>query len=255
MENLDLTNYIQQARRSGMGDNKIREGLLQAGWPVSSVEEAMISKENPKSEVLNSKQSLKIQNSKTLIRSAIFVILVLGIAVVGYFGGAYYMSKFQSLPLWPFEVSVPVPIFTPRPTNLEVQLPNDISSWLTYRNEEYGFEFKYPREFVESKENYQLVTLNSQQRGRIEVIYSNKKLDPNNIEGIYGPIKDAIQVNVGNKIGYQYFDGEICFNQNIRVALSIESNLLIAFTSCENNANPMTEEFISEILSTFRFTR
>jgi hypothetical protein len=39
--NIDILNYIQNARKSGMGDDKIREGLLQAGYQVIDIDEAL----------------------------------------------------------------------------------------------------------------------------------------------------------------------------------------------------------------------
>ena len=134
MDNLDLLHYIEEARKSGIGDNKIREGLLQAGWPVSSVEEAMM-----KAPMADASQS----RPKALMSKSLAVIFtVTAIAVAGYFAGAFYTANFQSFPLWPFEVSVPVPIFTPRPS--PTAMPDPTADWQTYRNEEYGFEFRYP---------------------------------------------------------------------------------------------------------------
>ena len=43
MVNQQLSDYISQARKSGMGDDGIREGLLQSGWQPADVEEAFKS--------------------------------------------------------------------------------------------------------------------------------------------------------------------------------------------------------------------
>lgn len=74
------------------------------------------------------------------------------IAIIGYFMTSYYYT------LWPFQnlaSPAPVPTFTPRPTSdLEAKLPSEVpADWQTYRNDEYGFEFKYPDKFTAYEPN------------------------------------------------------------------------------------------------------
>lgn len=45
MVNIDILNYIQDARKSGMEEGKIREGLLQSGWGIQDINEAFIRSE------------------------------------------------------------------------------------------------------------------------------------------------------------------------------------------------------------------
>ena len=128
-----------------MGDDKIREGLLQSGWPEADVNEALT-----KAPVT---ETPKVLPKALMPKSLAVIFILIGLAIAGYFGGAYYMAKFQSFPLWPFEVEVPVLTFTPRPSpsNLEAQLPSVPSDWQTYRNEEYGFEVKLPQGWIQNK--------------------------------------------------------------------------------------------------------
>lgn len=75
---------------------------------------------------------------KSTVKFSLILLVVVGFAIVGYFASAYYFT------LWPFpSPNSVVPIFTPRPSATTTVL--DTSAWKTYRNEEYGFEFKYPR--------------------------------------------------------------------------------------------------------------
>ena len=121
MANEQLLNYIKQARQSGKNNEQIRQELMNTGWQGNDIDEAL--KVNP-----------PIGKS---FKFLVLVLVVVGMAIVGYFASAYYFT------LWPFEVSVaPVPTFTPRPSSaVKVE---DTSTWKIYTNVQYGFSFKYP---------------------------------------------------------------------------------------------------------------
>lgn len=114
--NSDLIRYIEEARKSGMGDAQIREELLKTGWQEADVNEAMggvLATPSP--------SRPRASTSKPLL--TIMIALLAAIAI--YAGAAYYMTNFQDLPLWPFEAPLePIPSFTPRPSPSAAVLPS-----------------------------------------------------------------------------------------------------------------------------------
>jgi len=234
MNNIDLLHYIQQARKSGMGDNKIREGLLQAGWPVSSVEEAIT-----KAPVTDDSQP----RSKAMMSKSLAVIFtVIAIAVVGYFAGAYYMANFQSFPLWPFEVSVPVSTFTPRPSpsNLEAKLPSDVpADWQTYRNEEYGFEMEYPESWRINTDFPNLIA------GEFMISFRSEKYK--NALDWTGLIIQSYPDNYAN-----YTEAQSFIHEDVESLIKYKTNSRYIYGSCTNYDDDISE-MCDQILSTFKF--
>lgn len=79
---------------------------------------------------------------KSISRWVVVIITIL--AVLGYF------ISFYAFNLWPFESLLPsLPQMSP-PTTLAPYPTDqpDLSNWQTYRNEEYGLEFKYPENWI-----------------------------------------------------------------------------------------------------------
>jgi hypothetical protein len=77
------------------------------------------------------------------------VLAIIAVALIG--GGAYYFikQKQSTTPVLPEQTT---------PTSAETQssVPSD---WKTYRNEQYGFEFKYPPTFVVETTKYRYLSL------------------------------------------------------------------------------------------------
>lgn len=132
--NVDLNNYVEQARKSGMSDEQIRQGLLQSGWGANDINEALMG---APAGIAPGGAKPKAMMSKHLAVS--FIIIT--IAVAGYFAGAFYTATYQDFPLWPFEVPVPVPTFTPRPA---VRPNPGNNREIYYNNNIFGFAVGLP---------------------------------------------------------------------------------------------------------------
>jgi hypothetical protein len=181
------------------------------------------------------------------ILSAVVVILIITLVV----------AKFQQKTA---PAAAPMPLVIQPPTDMPASQPpidttstDDISSWKTYRNDEYGFEFKYPREFEIQTENFtegapggvifavgvgKNILVNV---ARIEKDLRNWKdhlCAPSGME----PVSSSDMEIVGLK-GRTYNDGEVYV-----VSRNNYQYFLSAF-----NVNKSVKEILSKILSTFKF--
>lgn len=114
---------------------------------------------------------MELMPRKTITPKLIGVIVLLLVLGSGVYAGIWWWGNQQTAQ----EV---MPTFTPRPTP-------DTSTWKTYANTRYGFEFKYP-DTVKAVDNVQLPEVAYLQ----SVEYSGKEAEPANFkQGIYARIE------------------------------------------------------------------
>ncbi len=139
---------------------------------------------------------------------------------------------------------------------------NNISNWKTYRNEKYGFEFKYPKEFESTKGFENEITINSIKKdlevpsltvnvvnGKRESLIEDaiKRLnDSRSLRGIFNR-----SIIIGSKNGVEignngYIDSEERNFREIYIELDEETILVIKDVEMEKN-------IADKIISSFKF--
>jgi len=176
--NQDLQNYIKQMREAGSSDEQIKAELKKAGWSEEQIEEeikafgqtagtlpAILEEKTPKpQEILDKeippKEPLNKKSKKKLILPLLIIIGV--ILIMGAIFGALYTDIWN--PRWdPFvgdknnqklsqnEKIIQGIEIEDGPIKPEELL--DTSTWQTYRNEEFSFEFQYPADWTLEDKN------------------------------------------------------------------------------------------------------
>jgi len=136
----------------------------------------------------------------------------------------------------------------------------DISDWKVYRNEEYGFEVKYPNDWAISDHSSGLLVLKNTQ----EKINSAQSFFVINIKENYeiNPETSDItmeKINLDGRLGYKYFyqEGagisEIVLIQSGRDTLELSSDYFASNGSNFNDRKIAIQGVINPILSTFKF--
>ena len=127
----------------------------------------------------------------------------------------------------------------------------DTSNWKTYRNEEYGFEFRYPPTLSIKESDYYInVLFNDSFNINIDVL--NNGLDPKTIKSPIGIItqESLEEVIVGGRLSYRFRDGDMGYGGNsYRIPLDSSHTLLMWFVT--DGGYYTNEEH--EIISNFKF--
>jgi len=188
------------------------------------------------------------------------ILLVLLVVLVGYLGvDAYQKYQNRHMPILPLQ-ETEAPVTTP--------VVDDMTDWKTYKDEKYGFEFKYPNDFnLVTKDGFDtLVSPSGTQEIQIAVLdvtgfgycytYSNKR-----------------EISLDNEIA-ETADGiggtEYCKDEPIDYSNLGNTYVLIPLEEISVENAPLTQIFISydyplnektiaksnfdQILSTFKFT-
>src|SRR3989344_8587892 len=148
----ELTQYISQARASGMSDDAIRTELLKTGWNINDVNEAIPPKIPSFAPVVALEQPTTQPVQAKPRRSHLgFIITVVLLLLIG--GAVYYF-----LPQILLQIDKLMAKNTPVAIDDIVQpvapIPADeTAGWQTYTNNTWGYTLDYPPEYELTESN------------------------------------------------------------------------------------------------------
>jgi len=198
------------------------------------------------------------KNESALSRS------VLTLAILICFSAIIILTGFLLFFKKPSPVAVQ-PTVNPKTTTM----PDiDIADWKTYKNEEYGFEVKYPKDFEgqepESGDALSDVLLGAEKTEGGNSYYFTIKIRPNyKVDQITSGVKDAEKITVGDRPGYKYFYTEGIGESGVALIQIGQDELSIIFDligdsrqdfATANDRKIYVQNMLDQILSTFKFT-
>jgi len=132
------------------------------------------------------------------------------------------------------------------------------TDWKKYSNKEYGFEIKYPSDFIEQKiESDKILLSIAKEQSHYFEIMVIKKYDINQIKST---IKEVKEVSVGGHLGYEYFyvegagASEVLLIQAGQDALSISLDYIDDKTfSKADDKKAYVQNTFNQMISTFKF--
>ena len=157
----------------------------------------------------------------------------------------YYWDEANSLD------SSGIMIYIDKSINLEDCMENDISNWRTYRNEELGFEVKYPEYFAKQKTaSYDnLLFIEKSENGNSISMSVNIK---RNYQVNYF---EAEEIKIGDRLGYKYFFQEGAGYSGVMLIQLEQDALELVYDVIggDKNKEIFVKNNFNQILSTFKF--
>jgi len=188
----------------------------------------------------------------------------LSFAVFSY-GGGVDVKQWVSNTEVEFEVTTPKPETSIKRIRVPMEEVSDTSDWKTYRNEEYGFEFKYPSQFGDpellpltdldcSSRAYQEVGLVSFKNIGLGLACSGTVLNTPSYKGD----KNSVKVANGDSYYFEYVSATGYINKEVYIPIDNARYLSFGYTFKAGRPSEYVElssDTFNQALSTFKFTK